>query len=301
MLDQAPPPPAVQAAAAEPAIPAELKAMLDAAIADGDEKVIDKLFGYAEHARPDLKAALAELRGAHRQQVAASRAEAAEKARRKLAEAGPLDDWTGQVEFGASWSTGPANSLGAVGALDLSREGIAWTHKLQLRGEVQDTNGVRAVERVIASWQPRYALAPEGYAFGLAQYEHDPALGYDTRYTAGLGAGWSLNSGKALKLSIEGGPALRYTIHAGAERTRFAGRGTLDLGLAIGPRLDFAQRASVFYEDGTSSGVLTSTLDSKISEKLKLRLTYEYRVEGDGLSGSTSSGSLSRASIVYRL
>lgn len=302
MLDQAPPPPSVQAPAPDlPAIPPELKGMLDSAIADGDERVIEKIFSYASKARPDLAPQLKDMRGAHREQVAARDAERAEKARLKLAAAGPLDNWTGQVEFGASWSTGPASSLGAVGALDLKREGLDWSHKVQLRGEVQDTDGVRAVERIVASWQPRYALSPKSYGFGLGLYEHDPGLGYDARYSAAIGAGWSLASGKALKLAIEGGPALRRTISRGEDRTRLAGRGTLDLDLALGPRLEFAQRVSIYYEDGTSSGIATSTLDSKLSEKLKLRFTYEYRVEEDGLRGLSSSGSISRASLVYRL
>lgn len=301
MLDQAPPPPSVQAPAPAAALPADIKAMLDAAIADGDPRTVEKLFGYAGKARPDLAVPLAELHDSFRRELAARQAEAAEAAHRKLAEAGPFDLWSGQVEFGASWSTGPADSLGALASLDLNRQGLAWTHKLQLRGKIQDTNNVRAVERLLASWQPRYALSPKSYVFGLGQFEHDPALAYDARYTAALGAGLSFSSRKALKLSIEGGPALRYTVNDGAERTRIAGRGTFDLGVALGPRLDFTQRASLFYEDGTSSGLLSSALDSKISEKLKLRVSYEYRVEEDGLRGLSTSGSVSRASIVYQL
>jgi putative salt-induced outer membrane protein len=301
MLDQAPPPPSVQAPAPAAAIPADLKAMLDAAIADGDAKTIAKLFDYAGKARPDLAPALAEMRGAWQKQVDARQAEAEEATQRRLADAGPLDLWSGQVEFGASWSTGPTDNLGALASIDLKRDGIDWSHRLQFRGEIQDTDGVRAVERLLGSWQPRYATSPKSYVFGLGQFEHDPALGYDQRYTAGLGAGWSLGSGKKLKLALEGGPAIRHTVSEGEEQTRFAGRGTLDLGLAIGPRLDFTQRVSVFYEAGTSSGLLSSALDSKISDKLKLRLSYEYRIEEDGLRGVSTSGSVSRASLVYKL
>ncbi|HEU4959684.1 MAG TPA: DUF481 domain-containing protein [Sphingomonas sp.] len=302
MLDQALPPPSVQAPAPAAAIPADLKAMLDAAIADGDPKTIAKLFDYAATARPDLAPRLAELRADWQAQVAARAAEAKETAQRKLADGDLFDNWSGQIEFGASWSTGPTDNLGALASLDLKRDGIAWGHRLQFRGEIQDTDGVRAVERLLASWQPRYATSPKSYVFGLSQFEHDPALGYDERYTAGLGAGWSLSSGEALTLSVEGGPAIRHTVSDGGEQqTRLAGRGTLDLGFAIGPRLDFTQRMSVFYEDGTSSGLLSAALDSKISEKLKLRLSYEYRIEEDGLRGVSTSGSVSRASLVYKL
>lgn len=282
-------------------MPGDLQAMLDATRADGDDGTFNKLLHYIEKARPDLAAAVARERSAHEKRAQVRQAAAADETRRKLAEAGPLDNWSGQVEFGASWSSGPAESLGAVGALDLKREGLSWTHRLQLRGEVQDTNGIRAVERIVASWQPRFAVASQTYVFGLGQYERDPALGYDSRYTAAFGAGWSLPAGKALRLSLEGGPALRSTSQDGMETSRLAGRGTLDLGLALGPRLEFGQRASVFYEDGTSSGILTSTLDSKLSQRLKLRITYEYRVEEDGLTGASSSGSISRASLLYRL
>jgi putative salt-induced outer membrane protein len=301
MLDYAPPPPSVQAPAPDAAIPADLKAMLDAAIADGDAKTIAKLFDYAGKARPDLAPALADLRATWQAQVAARAAAATEIAQRRLADAGPLDLWSGQVEFGASWSTGPTDNLGALASLDLKRDGIDWSHRLQFRGEIQETDGIRAVERLLASWQPRYATSPKSYLFGIGQFEHDPALGYDARYTAGLGAGWSLSSGKAVKLALEGGPAIRHTVSDGDEQTRLAGRGTLDLGVAIGPRLDFTQRVSVFYEDGTSSGLLSSALDSKISDKLKLRLSYEYRIEEDGLRGVSTSGSVSRASLVYKL
>lgn len=282
-------------------MPVEFQALIDAAAADGDERVLGKLLGYIEATRPDLAPAVAARRAEQQKHAAERQAALVAANRQKLLEAGPLENWSGQVEFGASWSTGAAESLGAVAALDLKREGIDWTHRLSLRGEVQDTNGIRAVERILASWQPRYALAPQTYVFGLSQYERDPALGYSARYSAAIGAGWSLPSGKSLKLSVEGGPALRRTSYDGVTETRLAGRGTIDLGFALGPRLEFGQRASLFYEDGTSSGLLTSTLDSKISEKLKLRFTYEYRIEEDGLTGTSASGSLSRASLVYRL
>lgn len=271
MIDQ--PPAAVEATATPTELPSDLQALVDAAIADGDDQVLAKLFGYIEKARPELARAVTQARLAHDERVAARQSAAAAAARQKFVEAGPLENWSGQIEFGASWSTGPAESLGAVGALDLKRDGLTWTHRLLLRGEVQDTNGIRAVERIVASWQPRYALAPQAYLFGLGQYERDPALGYEARYSAALGAGWALPAGKPLRLSLEGGPALRRTHQAGVERTRLAGRGTLDLGLALGPRLELGQRASLFYEDGTSSGILSSTIDSKISEKLKLRFT----------------------------
>lgn len=298
MIDQAP---ATVAAPAAAQLPQDLQNLIDAAAADGDDQLIGRLFGYIEKVRPDLAALVAFQRAAHQEKMRERQAVAAASARQKLMEAGPLDNWSGQVEFGASWSTGPAESLGAVGSLDLKREGVVWTHRLLLRGEVQDTNGIRAVERIVTSWQPRHTLAAQSYLFGLAQYERDPALGYTSRYSAALGAGWAVPTGKRLRLAVEGGPALRRAVVAGSAVTKLAGRGTVDLGLPLTSRLEFGQRASLLYEVGTSSGLLTSTLDSNISDRLKIRFTYEYRMEENGSTGASSSGSISRASLVYRL
>jgi putative salt-induced outer membrane protein len=302
MLDLAPPPATVAPAAPVPAqIPPDLKAMLDAALAEGDAAVIGKMFDFARRARPDAAEAIGAMQAAWKTGLDSAKAArvAAEKA--ELAKAGVFDNWTGQVEFGASWSTGPASSLGLLGTLDLQKQGLDWTHRVSLRGEVLDTDNVRAVERFVASWQPRRTLGPRAYLFGLGQFERDPALGYDARYSAGAGAGWTVEQGKGFRLTVEGGPAYRLTEANGAARSRIAGRGSVDLGWALTPRLDFSQKASLFYEAGTSSGFLSSALDSKVTEKLNLRVSYEYRIEEDTMRGLSSTGSTTRASLVYRL
>lgn len=284
-----------------PAIPAEIKAMIDAAIAAHDDAAVDKMLDYAAKARPDLAPALAALRDdqARARAARATVRRAAEQAR--LAEAPWYTEWHGQLEFGATLATGPVNSLGVVASADLERRGIDWTHKLYLRGEVQSADGARTAERVIALWQPRYTLSPRAYAFGLAQFERDPTLGYDERYTAGLGGGLRLVAEDGFKLSVEGGPALRRTVTPIDRAVRVAARGKLDLDWALSPRLEFGQRVALFYEAGSSSGVLYSTLDSKLSEKLALRVSFEYRTEDDRLRGVNTDGSVSRASLVYKL
>lgn len=302
MLDQLPPPAIVAPAPSLPAqLPPDLKAMLDAALADGDGAVIAKMFDYARRARPDAIDAIGAMEIAWKQSTVAAETARAEAEKARLAEAGPLENWKGQVEFGASWATGPASSLGLLGTLDLERKGIAWTHKLLLRGELLDTGDVPAVERLVGSWQPRLTLGPRAYVFGLGQFERDPALGYDARYSAGLGAGWKVEQGKAFRLTLEGGPAYRLTRADGDSRGRIAGRGSVDLGWALSPRLEFSQRASLFHEAGTSSGFLSSALDSKVTEKLNLRVSYEYRIEEDTARGLSNTGSTTRASLVYRL
>ena len=64
--------------------------------------------------------------------------------------------------------------LAAIGV-----EEDAW-RKRREGATVQRTNGVVSKERVTASWQPRYGVDERIYAFGLAQYEHDRFLGFDS-------------------------------------------------------------------------------------------------------------------------
>lgn len=303
MLDTLPPPAFLAEEPADDAVPPDLRAVIEAAIAAGDAAVIDRVFGFALTARPDRAAAIERMRTAHLAEREAAAAAKAEADRTRRATAGPLENWDGKLEFGATWATGPASSLGLVGALDIERTGIDWTHKLALRAEVQDTDDVRAVERIIGSWQPRRQLGQRAYVFGLTQYERDPGLGYDNRYTAGLGAGWKLVKGDGFRVALEGGPALRLTdvMTTDDMEERIAGRGSLDLGWQMNSRLEFTQRASIFYEEGRSSGIVASALDSKVSEKLNLRFSYEYRIEEDRSRGISSSGSISRASLVYRM
>ena len=301
MLDQAPPPPPAIAAAAPAPVPADQKALLDVAIAAGDETVIDRLFGYARTARPDAAAAIDAMQAAYAAKRDAVRLAQVQADEERRANAGPLDNWSGRIEFGASRATGPVSSLGLVASVEAERAGLKWTHKLSARAEVQDAEGVNAVERIVASWQPRRTVDKRGYVFGLGLYERDPGLGYEQRLTTGVGAGWSLNRGERLKIALEGGPALRMTDTGAMMRERVAGRGSLDLDWTINPRLDFSQRASIYYEQDTSSGVLTSALNSKLSERLNLRLSYEYRIEEDRERAISASGTVSRASIVYRL
>ncbi|OQW47037.1 MAG: hypothetical protein A4S16_09440 [Proteobacteria bacterium SG_bin6] len=292
---------AVEAPAQPTPIPPEIRAMIDSAIAADDDVAVDKMIDYAAKARPDLAPALATLR-VEQQRARADRAAAKQQAEQaRLAEAPWYAEWHGQLEFGATLATGPVNSLGLITSADLERRGINWTHKLFLRAEVQSAAGARTAERMTALWQPRYTLSKRAYAFGLAQFERDPTLGYDERYTTGVGGGLKLVAAERLRLAVEGGPALRRTVTPTDDSARIAARGTLDLGWQLSPRLEFGQRVALFYEAGSSSGVLNSTLDSKLSDKLALRVSFEYRAEDDRLRGVSTNGSVSRASLVYKL
>ena len=296
MMQMAPPPPAIQADGDANAVPADIRAILEVAMRDGDAATVERVFGFARSARPDALAAIEELYATFAAQQRRKQEQADAAARVRLGRSNPLVNWTGQLEFGATWATGAVSSLGLLGAADLDRRGVAWSHKVVLRAELQDTDGARAVERVTASWQPRLLFQDTGYAFGLAQYERDPVLGYDHRISFGVGAGFGFGRADGLRVTLDGGPAVRRTDRQGTTSTSLAGRGAADVSWPVSSRVSLQQKIAAFYEDGRANGLFTSALDTKVSSKLTLRLSHDFRFETVGRS--SIEGSISRASLV---
>jgi putative salt-induced outer membrane protein len=296
MLQTASPPPAVQTDIGADRVPTDIRAILEVAMRDGDTASVERVFGYARSARPDAIAAIDALYASFAAQQRRKQEEADRAARERLARANPLVNWAGQLEFGATWTTGAVSSLGLLGAADLERRGVATLHKVLLRAEIQDTNGARAVERLTASWQPRVLFEDTGYAFGLAQYERDPILGYAHRLSIGIGAGLRFGRTDGFRVTLDGGPAVRRTDRQGATSTSLAGRGAADLNWPFSPRVSLQQKIAAFYEDGRANGLFTSALDTKISSRLTLRLSHDYRFETIGRA--SVEGSISRASLV---
>jgi putative salt-induced outer membrane protein len=294
--------PAAAPAEAAPAgaIPADVRAVLDAAMASGDREAVATVVRFAVQAHP---AAAAEIRAVHQHFLAEAAdrdAERAAAARSRIASAGPLREWDGQVELGASRATGSTDSLGLYGALSARRTGIAWVHLLNARAELQESNGRRTAERASASWQARRLLDRRLYLFGLGQYERDPFVGFDNRTTAGLGAGYSLLDQPGLHVEVEGGPAWRRTdARSRDDVSSLAARASLAFSWKPTPRLEFKQNGSFYLDRDNGSGQALSALDVSVIGPLRVRLSYELRFERDILRDVRSLDTTSRATFVY--
>jgi putative salt-induced outer membrane protein len=212
-----------------------------------------------------------------------------------------FEHWTGQVELGASRSTGRTNSLGVLGGVTLERQGVDWRHRLNARAELQETNDVRSTQRVTLSWEPRRALGERLYAVGTAQYDHDPILGFDSRFTLGLGGGYQLIASEGARLDLEGGPAIRREDPvAGDPTSSIAARASADLRWKIRPTLELRQTGTFYLEDGNRTGRALTALDTNLFGDLGLRLSYELRYERAG-AGAGFLDTTSRATIVLGL
>lgn len=287
-------------APSEPAAPDAVLAVVEAAIGSGDADAIRSVVRFARQAHPALAEEIDALHAAFEADLAARNAQEAEARRAQLAEAGPFEAWKGQLEFGASRSTGGVSNFGLYGALNLEREGLDWRHKIAARAEIQETNSLRSAERFSAAWQPRRAFDEQAYVYGLAEYDRDPFLGFEHRFTAALGGGYALIGRPGLSLEVEGGPAFRHTSSPlGFDGSSIGGRASADLAWKIAPTLELKQTASVFIEEATRTGRSLTALDSRLLGAFRVRLSHELRYERNVYRLIDRLDTTSRATIVY--
>lgn len=285
---------------APPRLPPQVRAVIDAAIDSNDAAAIGAVVRFTKQTNPEVAGQIDQIYAAWGAKVAARKAREEEERRKRLAAAKFFQYWKGEIEAGASRSTGNTRNLGLYGAVRFEREGIDWRHKILARTDVQETNGVTTTERINASWQPNLKFDDRLYAYGLAQYEHDKFLGYANRYTGGGGIGYRVVSSKALTIDIEGGPVLRHTDFTDEpDETAIAGRASLGMRWKVTPTLQLSQDAALFGESGNNTATSTTALDTKLLGALKARFSYNLQYEHDAPEGRKSLDTLSRATIVY--
>lgn len=294
LLTPPPPPPS------PPKLTESVRAVIEAAIDSGDPAAVAAVVKFAMQTNPETAAQIEAINNDYLADLAEKQAKAERERREQLAAAGPFDYWKGEVEGGASRSTGNSDNLGLYGGVNLAREGLRWRHSIVARLDHQQTNDITTTERISALWQSRYKSNDHLYLFGLLQYERDRFLGYYGRYSTGAGIGYEALSSADVKLDLEGGPVIRLTDYvAGPAETAIAGRASLGLRWQISPTLKLRQEAAMFIERGSNNVAATTSLDAKLIGPLKARLSYNVQYEKDAPTDRDQLDTLSRATLVY--
>lgn len=285
---------------APPQLPAQVRSVIDAAINSNDAAAIGAVVRFTKQTNPEVAAQIDQIYGGWSAKMAEKKAREEQERRQQLAAAKFFQYWKGEIEVGASRSTGNSDSLGLYGAARFEREGINWRHKVIARADVQESDGITTKERVTASWQPNYKFDSRLYAYGIGEYEHDRSLGYASRFTGGGGLGYRVAASRKLTLDMEGGPVLRRTDFIEApDETTIAGRASLGMGWKVTPTLQLSQDAAVYLESGNNNATSTTALDTRLLGALKARFSYSLQYERDAPEDRKSLDTLSRATIVY--
>lgn len=299
--------------AAQPALaelPQPVRAMIEAAIATGDEGKVRTVAEIARTTNPDDTAAIDALIADFTASLAARKAAEAEARHIALREASLLENWSGRGELGGFRATGNSSNTGFTAGLTLERQGIAWRHRLTGRADYQRANGVTTREQFLGRYEPNINVSDRFYIYALAQYERDRFQGFSGRYALSGGMGYQAIKADALQLSLKAGPAYRVTQFVdGREESRIAGLLALDFDWQITERLKLTQDTNAVAETGgtavaiidsrNTSIDLTTGLDATIAKSLKARISYAVEYDSNPPPGAVQTDTLSRVTLIY--
>ena len=302
--------PLLIAATPPPALPEPVRAMVEAAIATGDEGKVGTVVELAKATNPGASAEIDALHKAFLETKAEERRLAEAKRLEAVRQAGLFENWRGRGELGAARATGNSDYVGLTGALNITREGIDWKHQLRARADYQRDRGVTSREKYFAAYEPQYRIDSELFVYGLAQYESDVFQGYDARYALSAGVGYQAIKRPDLNLAVKAGPALRRTDYTSGEvDPRLAGLLGLDFDWTLADGLKLTQDTNLVAETGGAATVifdsrnttlaLVSGLEARITGKLSTRLSYAIDYQSDPQPGKLGTDTLSRVTFVY--
>lgn len=301
---------ALLAAPAAAELPPPVRAMIDAALATGDDAKVATVLDLALATNPEAADEIGQVRAdwQARRDRAAAEAKAAQE--EKLRSAGPLELWSGEGQLGAFHSSGNNDTAGLSAALNLQRKGIEWTHMLRASADYQRSNGTTSREQYFAAYEPRIQVSDRLFGYGLAQFEHNRFQGFDARYAVSGGLGYKVVDSDSLDLSLKAGPAYRVTdFVSGAKESSLGALAAVDFDWRIADGLTLTQDANVVAETGGAATIiidgskttvnLVTGLDAKLTDRLRTRVSYAVDYDSDPPLGSVSTDTISRFTLVY--
>ena len=299
--------------AAQPALaelPTPVRAMIDAAIATGDEGKVKTIADIARTTNPGDIAEIDSLVADFTTALAARKAAEAEAKQAALREADLFENWSGRGELGGFRATGNTSNTGVTAALTLERQGIKWRHRLTGRADYQRAAGVTTREQFLGRYEPNVNVSDRFYVYALAQYERDRFQGFSGRYAISGGMGYQALKKDDVQLSLKAGPAYRVTQFVdGRKESRIAGLLALDFDWQITERLKLTQDTNAVAETGGSAVAIIDSrntsidlitgLDAAIAKKLKARVSYAVEYDSNPPPGAVQTDTLSRITLIY--
>jgi len=287
-------------AAVHAELPGPVRAMIESAMRTDDPKAVAAVVKAAKETQPQDSAEIDAMKQKFDDTHNLISAERAERERERLLAARPLELWKGEGEIGAFRNTGNTNNVGFSAGLKLERIGVYWQHKLQLNTDYQKTNGDVSREQFLAAYSARYQLRDQFYVYGLVQYDRDRFQGFDNRYSISSGFGYRVLDSSDLRLSLEAGPALRYTDYIDEDsRTNASGLGSVDFSWTPAKTMKLTQVASAFLDPENSTFISQTAIEAGMVKGLRARLSYRVEHDTNPPDSARHTDTLSRFTLVY--
>lgn len=291
-------------------LPSGAQAMIDAAMASGDEQKVATALDLARAAFPGSSDDIDAIAAGWGAALAARKAAADAAREEAIRGADVLSLWHGRAELGGFQSSGNSSNVGASASLAVKRQGIDWSHALRAKADLQRQNGNTSRQQVMLAYEPRWQFGRDVFAFGLAQFEHDRLQRLAGRYSVSGGIGYRLIEAENLKLSVKAGPALRISDFRGeTSESSLGGLVGLDFEWQLFDRVKLTQMTNAVAETGGQATVvlagsrtsldINTGLEFKVSDRLVSRFAYEVEYDSNPPPGTVSTDTLARATLVY--
>ncbi|WP_029014347.1 DUF481 domain-containing protein [Niveispirillum irakense] len=282
------------------ALPPGVEAMIRQAAAKGDADLLEKTSGLAVETYPDQAKAIRDL---HNSLVAQRKT--AEQAAKRANGARVLAGWTGSGELGASLSSGNSDDKAFAFGLALSKETLAWRHRVMATADYQRSDGQTSKERFTAGYEPNYFINDQFYVAGQFGWERDMFAGYRHRLTETVGAGYVLVDDGVNRLEVEGGPGARHTFYAATpERAawtenEFVFRAAAEFVHQFSDDASFSQSAKSLIGAENRTVEAISALTTRINDLFSAKISFTVRNESDPPDDRKATDTISRATLVY--
>ncbi len=291
---------ALTSATAHAELPDPVRAMIEAAIENGDPDAVKTVADLARQTNPDDAEEINRIVAAFNDEQAQLAAEQKQEEIEEIRSAGLFDNWSGQGELGLSYSTGNSEETGITLGLKLARDGIDWHHKIRATVDYEETDGKKTDEQYLVGYEFNYDLSDRIFAFGLVQYERDPFQGFKSRYSAGGGLGYHIIMEDHMTLSAKAGPGWRHTENTdGTSDSSVAGLIAADFDWHITDNITFTEDIEIILESENNTYTSITGLTAGIAADLKARLGVKVEHDTNPPAGKKKTETDSTLTLIY--
>ncbi|MEN3976621.1 DUF481 domain-containing protein [Emcibacter sp. SYSU 3D8] len=212
-----------------------------------------------------------------------------------------FDNWTGNVELGASLNSGNISSQSIVAALSLLNDRHKWRHKLGASFGLLRTSGTTTKEQAAAKYQLDYKWSDRLYNFGLVEYERDKYGAFRERFLESIGVGYRALEGETYSLDIEAGAAVRQSTPTATmiSQTEYGGRLNTVFNWDVSDTFSIINTGSVFLSDRRTSLEDTVAFKTKITETISGKLSFNVKHDTDVPLGNAKTSTETKATLLY--
>lgn len=232
------------------------------------------------------------------------------------AEEETTDKWTGESSVSASATTGNSDTTDVGVAVNIARDGGAWTTGLETFIDYGEQDGVEAKNRFFLAGQADREINKRAYGFGRLSYEQDEFSGFQSRLFLGGGLGYQIAASEKTVWAVEGGPGVKIdkvrtvqpTPENGLATPVFGGTersvsyiAKSDFSYTFNDNVSFTNATNLIYaEESTQVGNIAA-ITAALTDVLSARISLEVRHDTNPPLGFESTDTATRFSIVYTL